>query len=763
MSQIAILKSSLARHISTVWSVAFHPTAPLLATGSQDGTAKLWRFSPDGSAVTCVATLKGHRSPVNSVAFDPTGTILATGSDDNTAKLWLLSSDGSTANCVATLDNRECVNSVAFHPKAPILATGSDDNTAKLWRFSPDGSAANNMSANCVAILEGHTGSVRAIAFHPTALLLASCSNDHTVRLWRFSLDDSAVTCVAILEGHINCVNSVDFNPRGTILATGSDDNTAKLWHFSLDGSAATCMATLEGHRNYVSSVAFHPTAPILATGSNDYTAKLWRFSPDGLAAICMATLPDNIGVSSVAFNPIGTILAIGSYDNTAKLLELNLDSANFDTLILSRNEDNIIINIPPHLLVKSSNNSCPSFTRLYNQIMRISLDEKFRFKFEGQPGYDVGGLTRSIFDKLLPVYTHKFFDSIEKNNEFVILKKDIPYNRRFVYETNQLLLLAKSADTKIFLRIDPRLLDLLLSSNLKKYFSNNKEKFKKFYDFVNLTIRPNNNSYDVLNNKSNASFLRINKNIGNNKNRVIKIYKYRKAKEQEQEKNDYSESTNNWKAPEIMTMNNFEIPTLSEKEIQNMLLREIRLRRFLAECGFSSWEQVQNMFIFIQNFWDPDNFSSELKFDIESFSKKIKIIKENNYNNKEEISLDKFVKLSRNNSMQFDFNNLNNNILKIYADYSFFRPFLNYILGPESTDKNRRLFVNYITGTIYYPGELKLVLSHQFAEYPFKSETCFNTLKFFKSNPQNPQLQINNANKFIEKEIKSPVNLGFV
>ena len=115
---------------------------------------------------------------------------------------------------------------------------------------------------------------------------------------------------------------------------------------------------------------------------------------------------------------------------------------------------------------------------------------------------------------------------------------------------------------------------------------------------------------------------------------------------------------------------------------------------------------------------------------------------------------------------MQFDFNNLNSNISKIYADYSFFRPFLNYILGPESTDEIRKLFVRYVTGTIYYPGKLILVLSHQFAPYPFKSETCFQKLKFYKNNPQNPQIQINNATKFIEKEIKpnnGSVNFGLV
>ena len=119
-----------------VWvnSVAFHPTAPLLATGSWDNTAKLWRLSSDNSSATCVVTLEGHSKYVSSVAFHPSAPLLATGSWDKTTKLWWLSSDNSSASCVATLEGHsDLVNSVAFHPTAPLLVTGSSDGTAKLW------------------------------------------------------------------------------------------------------------------------------------------------------------------------------------------------------------------------------------------------------------------------------------------------------------------------------------------------------------------------------------------------------------------------------------------------------------------------------------------------------------------------------------------------------------------------------------------------------------------------------------------------------
>ena len=71
-----------------VTSMAFHPTAPLLATGCCDATVRLWLLSSDNSPATCVATLEGHSNWVRSVAFHPTAPLLATGSYDNTVRLW---------------------------------------------------------------------------------------------------------------------------------------------------------------------------------------------------------------------------------------------------------------------------------------------------------------------------------------------------------------------------------------------------------------------------------------------------------------------------------------------------------------------------------------------------------------------------------------------------------------------------------------------------------------------------------------------------
>jgi WD40 repeat protein len=255
------------RYTQRITSVAFHPILPLLASGSQDGTVKLWDCKNPQNPYQ-VANLTGHISGVNSVAFHPTLLLLATGSYDNTVKLWDCT-DPQNPTFKATILIR--VDSVAFHPTLHLLASGSYNNV-KLWDFSDP-----QNSPTFIADLTGHTNDVSSVAFHQTLPLLASAS-DNTVKLWNCT-DAHNPTLKATI--YIGRIRSLAFHTILPLLASGSHDRTVKIWDCSDAQKSPNLIADfagrISGHISEVNSVAFHPTLPLLASGSQNGIVKIYR------------------------------------------------------------------------------------------------------------------------------------------------------------------------------------------------------------------------------------------------------------------------------------------------------------------------------------------------------------------------------------------------------------------------------------------------------------------------------------------------------
>ncbi|KAE8357360.1 WD40-repeat-containing domain protein [Aspergillus caelatus] len=133
-------------------------------------------------------------------------------------------------------------------------------------------------------MLEGHLGSVFSVAFSPEGRLLASGSDDNTIRLW----DPATGALQQTLESHSRSVRSVAFSPNGQLLASGSLDKTIRLW------DPVT-----------VRSVAFSLDGRLLASSSNDATIRLWH----PVTGILQETLRTVQVVTKLAFSEDGSHL----------------------------------------------------------------------------------------------------------------------------------------------------------------------------------------------------------------------------------------------------------------------------------------------------------------------------------------------------------------------------------------------------------------------------------------------------------------------
>ena len=155
-------------HTDSVHSVAWSPNGQVLASGSQDGTVRLW--NPDNGVN--FAILRGHTDDVNGVAFSPNGQMLASVSwRTPNVILW----DVNSQSRIRTM-NYGSATSVAWSPDGQTLAVGAATGN-NIPLYDPN-------TGRTKQVLQGHSDWVRSVAFHPNGRILASGSNDKTIRIW---------------------------------------------------------------------------------------------------------------------------------------------------------------------------------------------------------------------------------------------------------------------------------------------------------------------------------------------------------------------------------------------------------------------------------------------------------------------------------------------------------------------------------------------------------------------------------------------------
>ncbi|HEX9075590.1 MAG TPA: WD40 repeat domain-containing protein, partial [Anaerolineae bacterium] len=331
-------------HGKAITGLRFSPDGKKVASGSADGSVRIWsllprgellsipvgdsygriQYSADGTRIVGAIDGKGKvwdastgqellsldcsSCPIKKAIMSPDGKRVITIGGDKNARVW----DAANGQQLLTLSGHsDLLETVAYSPDGKWIATGSDDLTTRIW----DAKTGENLRT-----LTGLPDPVTALAFSPDGRSFVTADSNSGIFFDRASGEPVLTLCACKLSpANMEAITyGLSYSPDGKRIGTGSQGGVAELW----DATNGAPLLALRGHHDTVLDIAFSRDGKRVVTGSKDGTARIWD-ATTGAELLSLAAGP-NGGVAGVEFNADGTRLLTngeGSIDIYALLI----------------------------------------------------------------------------------------------------------------------------------------------------------------------------------------------------------------------------------------------------------------------------------------------------------------------------------------------------------------------------------------------------------------------------------------------------------
>ncbi|XP_066250655.1 WD repeat-containing protein 47 isoform X1 [Euwallacea similis] len=296
-----------------------------------------------------VTTLEDVQA-VRCAEFHPGGQLYAVGSNSKTLricaypKLADLREDHQTYQPMVlfkrTKHHKGSIYCLAWSPVGDLMATGSNDKTVKLMRFNSD---TSNLEGDEVE-LSMHDGTVRDLCFledttNKSSLLISGGAGDCKI----YVTDCATGTPFQALSGHTGHILSL-YTWGGAMFVSGSHDKTVRFWDLRTRGcvnmvTPLTQPGTRQG--SPVASLCVDPSGRLLVSGHEDSSCVLYDIR-GGRNVQCFK--PHSADIRSIRFSPSAYYLLSGGYDNKLVLTDLQGDlTLPLPSVVVAQHSDKVI------------------------------------------------------------------------------------------------------------------------------------------------------------------------------------------------------------------------------------------------------------------------------------------------------------------------------------------------------------------------------------------------------------------------------------
>ncbi|KAJ3308345.1 cleavage stimulation factor, 3' pre-RNA, subunit 1 [Blyttiomyces sp. JEL0837] len=222
-----------------------------------------------------------HRGLARAAAFSSDGRYFATCSSDASLKVLDVSkihtvhanaTEGSVVKpVIRTLyDHQAPANDVCFHPNGTVLASCSDDMSIKLYDIQKP-----NVKKGFRYLQD--TYPVRSISFHPSGDFLLAGTNHECMRLYDIQTFKCFIPSTPSSDDLKGAINQARFAPRGNVFATAGADGTIRLYD-TVAGKMINSMPQAHSGAS-VSCIQFSKNGRYLLSAGQDSVPRVWDVS----------------------------------------------------------------------------------------------------------------------------------------------------------------------------------------------------------------------------------------------------------------------------------------------------------------------------------------------------------------------------------------------------------------------------------------------------------------------------------------------------
>uniref|UniRef100_UPI00398E636F echinoderm microtubule-associated protein-like 6 isoform X3 n=1 Tax=Pristiophorus japonicus TaxID=55135 RepID=UPI00398E636F len=272
-----------------LWGLAAHPKKPLVVTGSDDRSVRLWSLVDHALIARC-----NMEEAVRCVAFSSDGSQLALGMKDGSFTVLRVR---DMTEVVHIKDRKEVIHEMKYCPDGSYLAVGSNDGRVDIYAVSQRYKKVGECSKSSSFIthidwsidgkhLQVNDGAGERLFYKmPSGKHLTGKDEIKGIH-W------ATWTCVIGPEVNgiwpkytdVMDINFVDANFGSATLVSGDDFGLVKLFRFPCLKKGAKFRKYV-GHSAHVTNVRWsYDFQWIISTGGADHSVFQWRFIPEGMS-----------------------------------------------------------------------------------------------------------------------------------------------------------------------------------------------------------------------------------------------------------------------------------------------------------------------------------------------------------------------------------------------------------------------------------------------------------------------------------------------